>query len=153
MIDVLRDALRAEGLDDDAIARVKSYLYERDYEVSYNWRREEIRRKIAIEQEKKAAEQERVAAAVLYAGAIKRCQAHAGGWVRSDMGGHRCNRKPTLVVRRKERPGEKYAALDGRLAVCRTHASKRDSGRYHGRWSHEQSAIEPVELEYQPTAE
>lgn len=114
------------------------------------WARQERER-----QQRKAARAaeaaRQMAAAVAYGGAIRWCQASVHDEGRLAVGFHRCPKAPKWVVRRDERPVKgTEQPHDGRLAVCLAHARDPQSGRYHAHWSHERTAGEPVEPEYQP---
>ena len=146
MTDVLADALRAEGLDDDAIGRVDSYLSDHDHYVAENWMVRERREKEAYKAADDARKAATLAKAIPYTGRINDCQAQV--WTQGRGGtAHRCQKLAKFVVRRTEYGKD---SGDGRLAVCRIHASDPSSHRYTKHWSHEVSAAEIVEPEYQP---
>jgi hypothetical protein len=152
--DVLTNALRAEGLDDKAIARVDAALAAEHLSVTMHWlTRERLDREKATE-ERAASRALGLAAAVPYVGKINDCQATVWDHGRGGTA-HRCQKLAKFVVRRKsdfsghrDRPPDR--PFDERLAVCRTHAADIKSYRYHGHWSYEKCADEMVEPEYQP---
>jgi 23S rRNA maturation mini-RNase III len=151
--DVLSTALRAEGLDDEAIARVDAALAAEHLSVMVPFYVQDRLNREAAAKVRVESQAASLANAIPYAGAIKDCQAsvYSGGRGATFS---RCRKNARFVVRRKDdfsghrdRPKE---TNDDRLAVCRVHAAGGLSHRYHGHWSYERCANEPVELEYQP---
>lgn len=145
--DLLREALTAEGLDDEAIERVRAYFRANDAGVSIDWTTRWRRERDAAKASAVAA----VATMPDYHGAIERCQAGVAQSMGISTTFSRCS-KPARKVRRitRDRPGG-----DGRLAVCLTHAKTRhEPGRWRGETNKYRGlsapADEMVEPEYQP---
>lgn len=148
---MLAEALAAQGIGPEVAEKVREYLSSRGYHVTEHWLARENRQKAEAKEERQRGQAAELALAIPYAGAIKDCQASV---MSTGRGGsfYRCSKQARFVVRRKERPGSNPADPrgDGRLAVCRIHASDSTSNRYHKHWDYERTANEPVEPEYQP---
>jgi hypothetical protein len=147
--DLLRDAGRAAGIEDEQIEAMRAYLRSQDAYVTVNYearyRREREAAKVRATEDAEAMPD--------YHGQIARCQAQVirGGRVTEF---DRCGRKPVKVRRIRDVYGSFKG--DGRLAVCRQHAKlqpepsrwvKGDHWMNRGR---PETADEVVEAEYQP---
>lgn len=146
--DILADALHLEGIDDEAIERVRAYMAERNFYVTENWLARKQREKATWKAAEEKAKAQTFAKSMPYSGAIIDCQATVWSQGRGATS-HRCQKRARFVARRTERPhGDDV--MDGRLALCRIHSADARSHRHHGHWNHEVCALEPVEPEYQP---
>ena len=123
---VLEEALRAEGLDGDAIVRVDAALTAAELAVTWDRWGAERREKERRERERQATAEAGKAEATPYTGPKINCQQAVHETGRLAVGFNRCGNKARFV--RLDRDGE-------RIAVCSTHVkqSSRDLWRHRAK--------------------
>jgi hypothetical protein len=152
---IFNAALAAEGIADPDAARerIEAALRVHGIHVDESWIARDRRMKVEYAEAEAAKKAAALAQAIPYAGAIRDCQTMVNSSGRGATA-YRCQKRARHVVRRDEYGCGKgqHDKMDGRLAVCGTHARDREAIRYHAHWSYEKCAGEPVEPEYQPNA-